>query len=242
MNTQMHSPPLTKTNKILIVTSVALFLAHSIFSKAFEISIVSLLGLSAAFVNKGMLFQFITFPFVESSFMTVLFNSLLIWFIGADLEFKWGKKFYLQYFGITTIGAGVFYYLISILFKDSFYYFPFTGLTGFTYAILIAYGLIYSDRQMTFMLLFPMKAKYFCMLLVGIQLYMGLFSASAKIALTHLVSMALGFLYLNYRSLKARGGIKKWRNEQHKRKMRGKLSIVKEDQDKADPKNPRYWQ
>lgn len=242
MNAQMYTPPMTRTNKILIITYASLFLINSIVSKLFGLSLASILGLSAARVNIGMVYQFLTFPFIETSFMTVLFNCLLIWFIGADLEYKWGRKFYLKYFAVSTFSAGVFYYLVSIILKDSFFYYPFMGMTGFTYALLIAYGIIYSERQLTFMLLFPMKAKYFCMLLVGIQLYMGIFSASAKVSLAHLVSMGLGFLFLKYQSLKSRGGVKKWKNDQHKKKMRGKLTLVKDEEDKADPKNPRYWQ
>lgn len=242
MNTQMYTPPLTRTNKILIIIYVSIFLLNSIVTKLFGLSLSSIFGLSAARVNIGMIYQFVTFPFIDASFFSVLFNSLLIWFIGGDLEYKWGKKFYLQYFAITTFSAGVFYYLASMIFVDSFFYYPFMGMTGFTYAILIAYGIIYSERQLTFMLLFPMKAKYFCMLLVGIQVYMGIFSASAKVSLAHLVSIGIGYLFLRYRSLKSRGGLKKWKNDQHKKKMRTKLTLVKDEEEKPDPKNPRYWQ
>ena len=245
MSIHMQAPPLTRANKVIIISHVVLFLVHSILANTAGISVASLLGLSANGVNSGLVYQFVTFPFVDSSFMSVLFNGLIIWFIGADLEMKWGEKFYLQFLAVASLSAGLIYYVIS-LFASGLGYAPLMGLTGFTYALLMAYAIIYSERQLTFMLLFPMKAKYFCMLLAGIQLYMGIFSHGGRAAWAHLTSMGVAFLFLKYRSLKARGGLKNWKQEQHKKNMRSKLSLVKdegkEDQDKADPKNPRFWQ
>ena len=243
MSIHMQAPPLTRVNKIIIATHVVLFLLHSILASSAGISLVSLFGLSASGVNSGLIYQFVTFPFIESSFMSVLFNGLIVWFIGAELEHKWGERFYVQFLLVASLSAGLIYYAIS-LFANTLAFLPLMGLTGFTYALLMAYAIIYSERQLTFMLLFPMKAKYFCMLLAAIQLYMGIFSHGGRAAWAHLTSMGVGYLFLKYRSLKARGGVQNWRQEQHKKNMRSKLSLVKndEEQDKADPKNPRFWQ
>jgi membrane associated rhomboid family serine protease len=239
---QMQVPPMTRINKFIIIVHVGLFLLHSILAMSANFSLAGILGLSAAGVKSGFVFQFLTFPFVEVSFMGVLFNSLLIWFIGAELEAKWGEKFYLQFLAVSSLSAGLVYFIISMFAGSIFGSMPLMGLSGFTYALLLAYGIIYSERQLTFMLLFPMKAKYFCMLLAGIQLYLGIFSPAGKASWAHLTSMAIGFFFLKYRSLRSRGGVQQWKQEKHKKKMRSKLKLVKDDEEKADPKNPRYWQ
>ena len=119
------------------------------------------------------------------------------------------------------------------------------GLSGITYGLLLSYGIIYSDRMLTFMLIFPMKAKYFCMLLAGIQLYFSVFSQNSASSLSHLFAMVTAFAYLRYKSAKARGwSLGQVKREMAKNKMRHKLRIVPEERvpDKADPKDPKYWQ
>lgn len=241
MQTSMYVPPLSKFNKSLIITVVALFLINSIMGLAGKISLVPWLGLSWNGITSGLVFQPLTFAFMETSVLGVIFNCLLVWFIGSDLELKWGVRFYAKYLAICVlssaalyIGLGFFGIGGSVL----------AGMGGITYALLVAYGLIYSERLLTFMLIFPMKAKYFCMVLAGLQLYLSVFSAHGAIALVHLTSMLVGFLYLNYLSMRARGqGIQSMLDKRRKQKTKRNLYIVPDDEkQKADPKNPRFWQ
>ena len=174
--------------------------------------------------------------------MSLLFESLVIWFIGSDLELKWGRKFYIEFFVFTTLAVGPLYIILGNLIGA---YAPLYGVTGFSYGLLVAYAMIYSERQLTFMLLFPMKAKYFCMLLAGIQLYMGFFSGSKVASLCQLAAMGFSYLFLKYKSMKAQGkSFSSFKDQRHKEKMKSKLRIVtdEEKKDKADPKDPKFWQ
>ncbi len=99
---------------------------------------------------------------------------------------------------------------------------------------------------MIFMFIFPMKAKYFCMLLAGIELFMAASAGSFNTAWGHIIAMATGFTYLKYQSLSARGLGVKSIMENHKshqaRKKRGNLRLVKPEDEKHDPEDPKYWQ
>lgn len=240
---QFQTPPMTKVNKIIIITMVAFFVLNTILTQAAGMSLIPLLSLSVGGVKSGLVYQFITYPFIESGLMGVIFEGLLIWFIGSELEQKWGQKFYIKFLLVAVLTSGPFYFLIGSIFPAMGAH-PLMGLTSFTYALLMAYAIIYSERQLTFMLLFPMKAKYFCMLLAAIQLYMGLTSGSGASSLSHLVAMASAFVFLRYMSMKARGvSLDSIKRQRHKEKMKSKLSIVKDvPKDKADPQDPKYWQ
>lgn len=240
---QFHTPPMTKVNKMIIITIAVLFVLNTILTQTSGISLIPFMGLSVAGIKSGLVYQFLTYPFIESSLMGVIFEGLLIWFIGSELELKWGRKFYLQFLLVAILTSGPFYFIIGSIFPSLGAY-PLLGLTSFTYALLMAYAIIYSERQLTFMLLFPMKAKYFCMLLAAIQLYMGLTSAAGAASLSHLVAMASAFGFLKYKSMKARGvSLESVRKQYHKEKMRSKLKIVKDDSEqKHDPQDPKYWQ
>jgi len=123
---------------------------------------------------------------------------------------------------------------------------PLYGLTGVNLALFVAYAIIYSERTLVFMFLFPMKAKYFCMILAGIELYMSVFSSYSHGSLAHLISMGVGFGYLKVKSLQARGvTLGAIKEQYHRNKMKNKLKLIKDDEippDKPDPENPKYWQ
>lgn len=241
---QFYTPPLSRINKFIIVIHVGLFLLNAILAQTSGINLASLLGLSLGGMKSGLVFQIITFPFIEVNFMSVLFNSLILWFIGSELESRWSEVFYLKFLMISAISSGLFYLVLSALFGGAFSMIPLHGINGMTFALLVAYGIIFSERQLTFMLLFPMKAKYFCMLLCGIELYMGIFSTYGKASWAHLFSMAVGFIYLKYRSMLARGqSPKELLRNLNKKKKKSKFSVLSGGKD-DDPSNkpPKYWQ
>ena len=241
---QFHAPPLSRVNKMLIMAMVAGFLLNTIATTALKFPLFAYLGLSLTGLSKGLLFQFITYPFVEQSFMGVIFEGLLIWFIGSELEQKWGQKFYIKFLTLSALSVALLFVFLSFFIAASS---PLFGMTGVGYALLVAYALIYSERQLLFMFIFPLKAKYFCLLLAGIQLYMGVFSSQGALSLTHLMAMVFAFAYLKFKSLRARGvSMESIRKKHHKERMKSKLTLIKpeeeKDQQKADPSNPRFWQ
>jgi membrane associated rhomboid family serine protease len=226
---RFSAPTLSPINKIIIIVSVAVFLLASILELTHTGSLLGWLGLSARGVLSGKVFQFLTYPLMEKNFFGLLFNCLLMWFIGSDLEVKWGKKLYLQFILATTLSAGLIYFLISVLFfKDAaMFSFPLLGLNATTYGLIGSYAMIYAEREFLFMFIFPLKAKYFCMLLIGVLLYQAIFSAYALSAWGHLAGMAFGLSFLKLKSI---------RFKQSEQKRKNHLKLVKADEDK-----PKYW-
>lgn len=244
MQSQMYVPPLTKINKILIAIYVGVFVLHTFLMMAFNLNLSIILGLSVSAVKAGFIFQILTYPFIDTALLSVVFNSLIMWFIGSELEVKWGRKFYLKFLAISAYSCGLLF--LAIGFFTSINLSLLHGFTGINLALLIAYGMIYSERTMIFMFLFPMKAKYFCMLLAAMELFMGISGGGGNSSWAHVISMAVAFLYLKYASLRARGlGVsqimKNHKNHQAEVK-RSKLRLVKDEDQKADPEDPRFWQ
>lgn len=240
---QFQVPPMTKVNKIIMISMAVMFVLNTITTQAAGISLIPYLALSVGGIKSGLVYQLLTYPLAQVSLMGVIFEALLIWFIGSELELKWGRRFYIEFLLVAVLTSGPFYMIIASVFPSLAAY-PLMGVTSMTYALLMAYAIIYSERHLTFMLLFPMKAKYFCMLLAAIQLYMGLTAASGASSLAHLVAMGGAFIFLKYKSMKARGmTLESLKKQRHKEKMRSKLSIVKDDSvQKHDPDDPKYWQ
>ncbi|MCB9061025.1 MAG: rhomboid family intramembrane serine protease [Halobacteriovoraceae bacterium] len=244
---QLYLPSLTKTNKFIIITIVGVFLLSALFNTA-GLGLVKLLALSADGVSHGLIFQLFTFPFVSNGLLEVIFNCLLIWLIGCQLESLWGPKRYIKFLMTTALGQGAIYLVISLLFgspvlKTS----AIMGTAGITNGLLLAYAILYPNQIFSFMLVIPVKAKYFCMIIIGIQLYMGFFSSAAAQSFGQLAAMGSAFLFLYFAaqaSLKAK--ILEAKNT-FKKKTRTKpnhLTLLDggEDKNRPDKSDPKYWQ
>tara|TARA_R110000868_G_scaffold226115_11_gene478644 strand:+ start:5795 stop:6544 length:750 start_codon:yes stop_codon:yes gene_type:complete len=244
---QMQMPPLSKVNKIIMITTAALFLLESLVSRGAGFSLASILGLSAKGLGNGLIFQLFTYPLIEKQLLAVIFNGLLLWFLGSELEAQWGRKRYIQFLLAATLTAGIVYVLIGLTFLShtSVSSFPLSGLQGIGASLCVAYAILYPDRTFMFMMIFPMKAKWFCALLVGMELYTGFFSPMGALAWGHLAAMAGGFgmlIWFTKAGAKKPKGVSNFTFKMEKKKGKAHLSLV-EDEKKEDDKNhpPKYW-
>jgi membrane associated rhomboid family serine protease len=234
---QFQAPPLTKTNKIILITAGVAFIAHSILKAVGAFSLVSYLGLSSHGLFHGLVYQLFTYVFVETEFMSFLFNSLVIWFIGSELESNWGTKIYVRFVLLTALGVGLIYTLVNLalFYGTALYATPIHGLTGLNFAFLMAYAILYPDRQMSLMMIFPMRSRTFCLILAGIEAYMAIFTNFTS-AWAHLLAMGISFLIIHFQSKPL---MRKVLNSSFKKPGGKKHLYVVKDEEK-DP--PKYWQ
>lgn len=236
---QFQAPQLTKTNKVILIVSVSCFILSAIGKAIGAFSLPQILGLSGATLSKGFVFQLITYPFIETQLLGFLFSALLVWFIGSEIERLWGSRLYQRFLALIVLVTGVIYSLVGILLFNGtlLYSTPLYGLSGINFALLIAYAILYPDRQLSMMLIFPMRARTFCFILIGIELYSALFSSYVS-SWAHLLTMALSFLFIRYQNNSI---IYKLLNQEiavsRKKGKKGNLRIVKSDRN--DP--PKYW-
>lgn len=235
---QFQAPRLTPVNKIILITTGVLFLLQAILNAVGAFSVVSFVGLSGAGIFSGLIFQFLTYPFIETQIMSVIFNSLIIWFIGSEIETLWGRKVYIRFLLLTILGVGLFFFLVSALFFHGTHVFETSlhGLNGINFALLIAYATLYPDRQLSLMMIFPMRAQTFCWILAGIEAYMALFS-NITTSWAHLLAMGLSWLIIRFQRNPFLHKVLNTDFQRGKSK-KGHLYVVKED----DQKPPKYWQ
>lgn len=244
---QMQMPHLTKVNKILMITTGALFLIETIASRTAGISLSQIIGLSASGVTSGLVYQLLSYPLIETQLLAVIFNGLLLWFLGSELEGQWGQKRYIQFLVAATLVAGLVYVAISgLVLTGSIFSFPLKGMQGIGAALCLAYAALYPDRTFMFMMIFPMKAKWFCALLIGMELYTGFFSPMGALAWGHLAAMAGGFgmmMWFARTRMKRKPGAGQFAFKMEKRRGKAHLSLVEEEK-KEDDENrpPKYWQ
>lgn len=191
-----YFPPVIK---YLLITNVALYVFLMFFG-LFRIQgepigptisyIFALYPLGGGF----QIYQLVTYMFMHGGLMHLLFNMFALWMFGMELENLWGAKKFLQYYLICGVGAGLANLLIAPLFGAVG---PTVGASGAIYGVLLAFGMLFPDRPIFLYFLLPIKARYFVILYIVLELYAGITGTTNGIAhFAHLGGAAVGFAYL----------------------------------------------
>jgi membrane associated rhomboid family serine protease len=218
--------------KWLLISNTALWLLYYLGVRSGFTDFFQHFGLVPALVVKTLaVWQLFTYMFLHDpfGFGHILFNMLTLWMFGKDLESVWGTRRFLKFYFLCGVGAGVCVVIANYLFGN-----PYTrtiGASGAIYGLLMAFGMTYPNTTVLFSFLFPIKAKYFVMIIGGIA-FLSSFGANNGVSnVAHLGGMAFGFFYLHYELLrgKRRDGFdpmgtlrmryKQWRVERAKRKF-----------------------
>ena len=188
--------PISPAVKYLIWANVVLYLLTLLFP---VLTIV--LGLvPQAVMQRGWLWQPVTYMFVHGSLTHILFNMLGLWMFGVELERLWGTRFFVRYYAITGLGAAATTLLWSLLpleVSSQIYYAVTFGASGALYGLLVAFALYYPDRPILMFLLFPIPAKYFVLIIGAIAFMASAGSGGGGVAHTaHLGGLVVGYFYL----------------------------------------------
>ena len=150
-------PKMGRINLIIVCTILTMFVASAALGKM-GASMAGLLGLSSAGFLSGKIWTIVTYALIPHSLMSAIFDALIFWFIGSELENIWGSKRYIQFLGTTLIGAGIIFVAIGSLFfgTSGLASFPLTGPGGLAAAMCVVYGVLFPDRTMYFFF-FPLS-------------------------------------------------------------------------------------
>ena len=164
---------------------------------SFVPSLTLYLGLApVAVFEEWWLWQPVTYLFLHGGLFHLLFNMLALWMFGTELERLWGSTFFLKYYFVTGIGAGLTTLAVSLLPTGpgtQMYYSVTVGASGAVYGLLLAYALYYPDRPIYLYLLFPIPAKYFVMIIGGIAFYSSASASGGGVAhIAHLGGLVFG--------------------------------------------------
>lgn len=215
--------------KWLLITNIALFVAY-FFAVNF--------GLGYAFHHFGLIpaevlksfsvWQLFTYLFLHdpTGFSHILFNMLALWMFGADLERQWGRDAFLKYYFLCGVGAGICVVLANLMAGSLNT--RTIGASGAIYGLLMAFGVLYPDRVIWFNFLFPIKAKYFVMIIGAIAFLSSFGGSGGGVShVAHLGGMIFGFFYLrglsSRRSLNLTGALteryRQWKIARAKKKF-----------------------
>jgi membrane associated rhomboid family serine protease len=113
---------------------------------------------------------------------------------GCEIEQNWGTRRFLKFYFFCGIGAGLCVILANYLVGDP--RIATIGSSGAIYGILLVSAVLWPDRIILFSFLFPIKMKYFVMI-IGAIAFLNSFSVDSPVSnVAHLGGMAFGYLFL----------------------------------------------
>jgi membrane associated rhomboid family serine protease len=188
--------------KYLLISNVAIFIIQYFIFAGFSVGGVPL---SVFFLKYFALnpigstvftfypWQLFTYLFMHGGFWHLFLNMLALWMFGMELENIWGSKKFFAYYIMCGVGAGLATILLTPLVTTI--NLPTVGASGSIYGILVAFGMLFPNREIFLYFLFPIKAKYFVIIYMLIELFsVGNNSGIAHFA--HLGGGLIGFVYL----------------------------------------------
>jgi membrane associated rhomboid family serine protease len=181
--------------KALIGANVAVFLVQFFFPVVTDV-----LGLRPIFVVRYFwLWQLATYMFLHGGVFHIVFNMLALWMFGTELEHRWGTRFFLKFYAVTGIGAGVLTLLFSLLPfgpAQQLYQANIIGASGAIFGLLLAYALNFPERQIYMYFVFPIPARVFVAIIGAIAFLSSLGDSGGVASATHLGGLAVAYGFL----------------------------------------------
>jgi membrane associated rhomboid family serine protease len=196
-------PPFTGWVKRLILTCAAIFflqVALGVIAPQVAKYIVPVFGLVPAEVMQGWIWQLITYSLLHASIGHLLVNMLTLWMFGSQEESDWGSSRFLEFYFFCVIGAALVTIAVAYAGWGMRPITPTVGASGGIYGLLIAFGMLYGDREI-FLFPFPfmIKAKYLVAIIIFVVIIATFQPSQGGVAnFAHLGGLFFGFLYIKF--------------------------------------------
>ena len=190
-------PPVTAYVKLIIIVCAVVWFLQFVLLQT-RIDLAGFLGVVPDRVITGWIWQPLTYMFLHSPLgpFHLLFNMLMLWMFGSELERHWGSRSFVRYYLICGVGAGIAAVLFG-LFVPGMSGIPTVGASGAIFALFIAYGMVFSERTILFLLIFPMKARTMAIVMFAMTFVYTWSQPYGGVShIAHLGGAVVGFLYL----------------------------------------------
>lgn len=178
--------------RALIIANAAVFALQVLARLVGQGGIEPIFGLTPSMVFGSLrVWQLVTYMFLHATgwLSHIILNMLMLWMFGTEVERAWGTRAFLRYYFICGIGAGL---TTCLMFYDSMT----IGASGAVFGVMLAYAMMFPNRQILFWFIFPMRAISFVLLCVGIEMFSLLSLQDGVAHIAHLGGMLFGYLYL----------------------------------------------
>jgi membrane associated rhomboid family serine protease len=169
-------PPPPITRALLIACTVLLFAAQI---PALAAVLYQWLALHPVLSGQFWPWQVLTYAFVHVNVLNWLFNMMMLYYFGAQLEEIWGERRFIQFLLACALTAAATYLLLSLLTMLFGMLVPLIDASGVGLGMLVAFGILFPQRriQLFFVLEVTMRNAVWIFLAIDVFLMLGDFSS-----------------------------------------------------------------
>jgi membrane associated rhomboid family serine protease len=186
---------LTPGLKWIIFSCIAVFILQLMLksrSSALERTFIEWLGYTPALAfGKLRLWQPLTYMFVHGNFLHILFNMFFLWMIGGFVEGRLGAKRFVWLFILSGVAGAV---LQGLVVPDHTTIGASAGVMG----VAAACAVLYPNMTVLVFFVFPMKMKYFVILLAIIDIMAASGGGQGVAYFAHLAGLGAGYLFIRF--------------------------------------------
>lgn len=200
-----YRPKQPEILKWIILSTIGVFILQVILGNWFHNPYFfgRFFALSTVAVGHGFLWTVITYAFLHGSFLHILGNMLVVYFMGRELLPILGAKRFLQLYFVAAAGGGIVWLTLAFLLGNQV---PLMGASAAAFALLIVFACLYPNRKVTLLLYFiipiTIRPKYIAYFAVGGTLFALFFFELPGMTNTahsaHLGGIIVGWLFYQY--------------------------------------------
>jgi membrane associated rhomboid family serine protease len=143
---------------------LALMLVASVLGSV-QPELASAAVLAPELVKRGELWRLVTWPLVQDDPFSLIFVGFMLWTLGQQLSYAWSERHFVLRFLGYTIGAGVGTTLLSFVFESASS--PHLGGWPVVNALIIAWAMLFPDRQVNIWGVLPVTGRTLALLVLG---------------------------------------------------------------------------
>jgi membrane associated rhomboid family serine protease len=214
---------------------LALMLAASVWGWT-DRGVLGLAALAPAAILQGQLWRLVTWPFFQDDPFTLLFGGFMLWSLGQQLSYAWSERRFATRFLGYAAGAALLTTLLALVWPAALQT-AHVGVWPVVNALLVAWAMLFPDRQVNIWGVLPLTGKTLALLVAGgtvLYAIAGGFPRGFAAFAPHL--FALGLAWVQARGLGGRRSLFQarqwWAEREGKRRAAARakhLKVVRKD-------------
>ena len=184
--------PKTITTQLVLITACAYGLQLFVepFSGWFSLD-------SGWFKHPWTFYRLLSYGFLHdvNGVEHILFNMLMLWMFGREIELRYGRREYLLFYLWAIVFAGLFWSISEFSMGRPALM---VGASGGISGLFVLYALNFPRRQVLFMFIIPMPMWVAALIIVGIDINGAIQRTSAIACTAHLAGAVAGLYYYKF--------------------------------------------
>lgn len=185
-------------NTVVIVVLIVCFALQNIAAFYFRLPVEEYLALSRDGIEKGFLWQLLSFQFLHGGLGHLFSNLLGLFFLGRMVEGRLGTREYLKIYLFSGLGGGLLQLTLSWIFP-AFFGGLVMGASAGVLGIVAAFALMDPEAQILLSFFIPLKAKHLLWIELGIAVFFTLVPVGRGVAhAAHLGGILTAMIYMRW--------------------------------------------